>query len=197
VSRDPLGWFEELYAAAPDARVIPWAAEQPHPLLVDWLDAHPVRGRALVVACGLGDDAEELARRGLDVTAFDLSPSAIAWAKRRFPETRVEYVVANALEPPAEWEGAFDLVVEVYTLQAVPAELRPGIAATIGHALAPGGTVVAIARGRDEDERFDGPPWPLSPSELRGYFPFDPAAELDEFAEPDGARRLRLTAQKT
>src|SRR3954470_1369137 len=125
---EPLGWFEELYASASDASAIPWADLGPHPLLVEWLDrAAPEPGRALVVACGLGDDAEELARRGFEVTAFDLAPSAIAWAKRRFPQSPVSYVVANALELPQEWEGAFDLVVEVYTLQALPEELRPAV----------------------------------------------------------------------
>ncbi|HEX4907571.1 MAG TPA: class I SAM-dependent methyltransferase, partial [Actinomycetes bacterium] len=41
--------------------------------------------RVLVAACGTGSAAVELARRGLDVTGFDLSPAmvAIAAAKLR------------------------------------------------------------------------------------------------------------------
>ena len=40
---------------------------------------------ALIVACGLGDDAEEVSRRGYQVTAFDLVPAAIGHCRERFP----------------------------------------------------------------------------------------------------------------
>ncbi len=43
----------------------------------------PSRGRALEVACGLGANALQLARRGLMVTAWDLSPVAVARLRRR------------------------------------------------------------------------------------------------------------------
>jgi hypothetical protein len=59
--------FEDLYAGVgDDLTEIPWAGLQPHPLLLSWLEEYPaVPGqRALVIACGLGDDAEELRRRG-------------------------------------------------------------------------------------------------------------------------------------
>jgi len=69
-------FFEAFYAGADDDYAqIPWARLSPRPVLVDWLDADPpaVGTPALVVACGLGDDAEELARRGCAVDAFDVS----------------------------------------------------------------------------------------------------------------------------
>jgi SAM-dependent methyltransferase len=191
---EPLAWFEELYANAGDESAIPWAGLEPHRLLVEWLDAaEPEPGRALVVACGLGDDAEELARRGFDTTAFDLAPSAIAWAQRRFPESSVRYVVANALELPAEWESAFDLVVEIHTLQALPEELRPAVGAAIARCLAPGGRVLAIARGRDDDSPpVPGPPWPLTRAELMSYLRVDGEYEFERFAGFEGADRMRL-----
>ncbi len=79
---DPLGWFEELYSrAGDDVSVIPWADLTPNPNLIDWLEhSHGAPfGKALKVGCGLGDDAEELVRRGFETTAFDISTSAIAW----------------------------------------------------------------------------------------------------------------------
>src|SRR5262245_10456194 len=96
---DPTGWFEPLYAAAAgDAGSIPWADLAPNPNLIKWLDDHAIAGngrRALVVGCGLGDDAEELARRGFAVTAFDISPTAIEWCRKRFADTPVSYCVAD------------------------------------------------------------------------------------------------------
>jgi SAM-dependent methyltransferase len=198
VSGEPLAWFEQLYAGAGDASAIPWANLEPHPVLVDWLDrAQPEPGRALVVACGLGDDAEELARRGFSVTAFDLAPSAIAWAKRRFPESSVSYVVANALELPPEWEAGFDLVVEIYTLQAIPAELRPAVGAAIVRCVAPGGTIVAVARRRADDAPPGaGPPWPLTEAELMGYLRMDGDYEVESLGGSGDFERMRLVLRR-
>jgi len=125
---EPLVWFEELYAEVESASLssVPWADLEPNPNLVAWLDRSKIDGRgrrALKVGCGLGDDAEELARRGFDVVAFDVSPSAICIAKRRFPESPVRYEVADLFDSP-DWVGGFDLVLESYTLQVLPPSLR-------------------------------------------------------------------------
>ena len=125
---DATGWFEELYARAGEAGDVPWADLVPNPSLVAWLDEHGVDGSgrtALKVGAGLGDDAEALAQRGFAVTAFDIAPTAVAWARRRFPDSQVDYVAADVLAPPADWCGRFDLVLEAYTLQVLPADLRP------------------------------------------------------------------------
>jgi hypothetical protein len=90
---DPLGWFETLYSDAKGATDrIPWADQKPNTHLVAWLNREKISGggrSAIVVGCGLGDDAEELARRGFRVTGFDISSSAIGWAQQRFPESSV------------------------------------------------------------------------------------------------------------
>src|SRR5438477_2570772 len=91
-----LSWFEALYREA-DAgtTVVPWADLVPNPHLVAWLDTNVnVRGRALDVGTGLGDNAEELARRGFSVVAFDVAATAIERARERFPASTVEYCVA-------------------------------------------------------------------------------------------------------
>ena len=167
----PLQWFEELYreGKSTGAILIPWADLQPNPNLVEWLDREWAVGatkRALVVGCGLGDDAEELAERGFDVTAFDIAPTAVEMATERFPGSRVEYGSADLLHPPPDWIGRFDLVVEAYTLQAIPADLRRKALRRLPEFLATGGALLIIARGRNEDEDLDGPPWPLTRAEL-------------------------------
>src|ERR1700760_3435704 len=115
--------FEEMYAAVgEDLAALPWASLKPFPLLVEWLDraGAGASGAALVVGTGLGDDAEELARRGFAVTAFDLSPTAIERARERFPDSAVDYRVADLLDLPAGCRERFDLVVEIRTLQSLP-----------------------------------------------------------------------------
>ncbi len=87
---DPLGWFEDLYSQADEeSSIIPWADLEPNPNLIDWLNQHGTAntGLAIKIGSGLGDDAEEIARRGFETTAFDISESAIAWSQRRFPKS--------------------------------------------------------------------------------------------------------------
>jgi SAM-dependent methyltransferase len=170
---DPTGWFERLYAAADgDPRNIPWADMAPNPGLVEWLDRKELAGtgrRALVIGCGLGDDAEELSRRRFRVVAFDISPAAINWARERFPHSSVEYCPADLLEPPTPWEAAFDLVFEAYTLQTLPVELRPAAIARIARFVAPGGVLLLVSRGREPEDDPGAMPWPLTRDELSPF----------------------------
>jgi 2-polyprenyl-3-methyl-5-hydroxy-6-metoxy-1,4-benzoquinol methylase len=169
--------FEKIYAqAGDDLSEIPWATLQPMPELVNWLDRQaPAAGQApagqtaLVVACGLGDDAEEVSRRGFGVTAFDLVPAAIAHCRARFPDSAVDYQVADVLQLPAAWSQAFDLVVEVRTLQSLPLADRGAAAASIAGAVAPGGRVFVHGLARRDDEPAGRRPWPLSPRDLTAF----------------------------
>src|SRR5439155_3880919 len=88
---DPAGWFEPLYAqAVAGSAQIPWNTFEPNPNLVSWLKREDVYGEgrsAIVVGCGVGEDSEALARAGFRVTGFDISPTAIEWCRRRFPQS--------------------------------------------------------------------------------------------------------------
>src|SRR5215467_3268107 len=165
------GWFEPLYlAAGGDAAKVAWGDLFPHPGLVEWMARGVVRrGRALVVGCGLGDDAEEVARAGLDVVAFDIAPTAVEWAARRFPGTRVRYEVADVFAPPPSWTRAFGLVVEANTLQSFPPGTRAPAVESIASFVAPGGVLLVLARGRDEKEEAASFPWALAPSEIERF----------------------------
>jgi SAM-dependent methyltransferase len=122
-----------------------------------------------VVGCGLGDDAEHLAASGGRVTAFDLSETAVRWCERRFRGSPVSYVVANLLSPPVEWARRFEFVFEANTLQSLPAGLRPAAVERVAGFVAPGGTLLVICRGREPDERVEGPPWPLVREEVETF----------------------------
>lgn len=120
----------------------------------------------MVVACGLGDDAEELARRGYQVTAFDAAPTAIERCKKRFPDSTVNYVVADLFALPTSWQAAFDLVVEIWTLQSLTEDEQPAAEAAIAATLRPGGRLFVYCLARDDDAVLDSRPWPLRRAQL-------------------------------
>ncbi len=182
-------WFDPLYQqAAGDADKVPWARSTTHPELKSWLKAHDIQGegrRALAVGCGLGDDAEELSRRGFKVTAFDISETAIEWCRQRFPETSVHYEVADLFALPADWQQAFDFVLECYTIQALPLALREQTMGAIAALVKPRGELLVICHGRSEDiTEPPGPPWPLTRSELELFRNYK-LTELDFVENPE------------
>ncbi len=167
---DPTGWFEELYSQAKgDSQEIPWADLTVNPNLAQWLDVNQIQGNdktALVIGSGLGDDAEALSQIGFEVTAFDIAPSAIAWSQKRFPDSRVNYVVADALKFEKSWEKKFDFILESYTLQSVPDYIRQQIMQNMTKYLRALGTLLVICRGREITEEANDLPYPLTKEEL-------------------------------
>jgi SAM-dependent methyltransferase len=168
---DPTGWFNRLYDEASNGGVeMPWDRSEPNPMLAAWVNAVGLDGagrRAVVVGCGLGADAELLASVGFTTTAFDISPAAVGIARSRRPDSPVDYRVANLLDLPDSLLGAFDLVVENYTVQALPLSLRSDATAGVRSLVAPGGTLLVIMVARDDaDDVPAGPPWPLTRAEI-------------------------------
>jgi SAM-dependent methyltransferase len=197
----PTGWFEPVYAAARGrADRVPWGGEQPHPYVTDWLDdpvVPPPGRRAVVVGCGLGADAAEVDERGYEVTAFDVAPSAVAWARKRLPAT-VDVRVQDLLELPDDLVGAFDLVVEVRTVQSLPGVVRDAAMHAVASLAGPGGVVVVVtllATSADAAAAWEGPPWAQAPSELAAYLAGGLRRVALEHPEPAGepAIDVRLT----
>ena len=169
---EPTTWFDRLYAEGATGEVsMPWDRDEPQDLLRDWAEAHDLDGtgrRAVVVGCGLGADAEYLAARGFATTGFDIATTAVRLARERHPGTQVDYRVADLLDLPGDWRGAFDLVVEVFTIQALPNPPRDRAMAAVRALVAPGGTLLAVAfRAVEGDDPEHGPPYPLTRSTMQ------------------------------
>lgn len=170
----PTAWFEELYSLAKDKENnIPWAKLKADPLLIDWLEKRQQKEienkSALVIGCGLGDDAETIAKFGYQVTAFDISETAIAWCKKRFPDSQVNYLVADLLNLDPAWYNQFDFVFESITIQALPIEIRKNVIQAIVKLVADRGTLLVITGYRETEAKPEGPPWPLSELELSQF----------------------------
>jgi SAM-dependent methyltransferase len=197
---DLTGWFETIYAeAGGDTSGISWADLEPNPHLVEWiaLQSESLSGRkALVVGCGLGDDAEALAGTGMQVTAFDISQTAVDWCKRRFPNSAVEYLQADVLSLPEHWAGMFDLVVEIYTLQVLVPELREQAMQSIARCVAQDGRLLLVCRGRDDSDSAGEFPWPLTKAELNAFTRMGLREQsFEDFIDGD-TRRFRIVYQR-
>jgi SAM-dependent methyltransferase len=171
---DYTGWFETLYAEANgDFNAIPWADRGLNYWLKDWIEKSNTtweNRQILIVGCGLGDDAEYMVGLGAKVTAFDLSPTAIDWCHQRFPDSQVNYQVVDLFTAPTDWKFSFDLVVEIYTIQALPANIRPNAIDCIGNFVAPNGKLLVVCRGRNPgDLTGDLPPFALTQTELNRF----------------------------
>ena len=78
----------------------------------------------------------------------------------------MRYVTADLLHVPAAWQRAFDLAVEIITLQALPPELHPRAAAAVRELVAGSGTLLVI--GALPDNSVVPPPWALTRAEIEG-----------------------------
>ncbi|MCF7991948.1 MAG: class I SAM-dependent methyltransferase [Thiohalocapsa sp.] len=142
------------------------AAPEPAAVLRHWAHLLPSTGSALDLACGLGGNALWLAKRGLEVCAWDLSSVAIG--QLRTTANRLELPVAAevrdvTIRPPEP--QSFDLICVAHFLDR---DLVPNIAA----ALKPGGLLFyqTFTREAASDRGPSNPAFRLAPNELLTLF---------------------------
>ncbi|HEX4002215.1 MAG TPA: class I SAM-dependent methyltransferase [Candidatus Acidoferrales bacterium] len=196
---DPTGWFEVLYQEGEQGKsIVPWADHKANSHLSEFWKAHSfdTAGKsALVIGSGFGDDAEEIAGWGFQTTGFDIAKTAIAATKKKFPNSRVNYVAADLFDPPPAWREKFDFVFESNTLQALPRSVRARAAAKVAEFVKRGGALLVIARGREKTDPEGQLPWPLTREELDEFVGAGLREEsFEDFADPDPpwVRRFRV-----
>ena len=167
-SGDATSWFDDFYAeAGRDPANIPWSESGLNPHLREWAGRVRLDGKgrtAVVIGCGLGENAEFLASLEFAVTAFDISATAVAWCQERHQASPVQYCVADLFSAAATL-GTFDFVLEAHTLQALPRALRAQAVDAV--AALSGDQLLVICRGCDEPEEQETIPRPLTRSELQ------------------------------
>jgi len=170
----PTSWFEPLYARSNNnGEGVPWANMKTHPSFDNWLKHTPLTGdekSALVVGCGMGDDAITLESLGFQVMAFDVSETAIKYCKDRFPQSKVDFAQADLLAPQPQWNEKFDFVLEIFTIQALPPRYEKEVIKNIASFVSPNGQLLVIAEVTREERAFDnGPPWVLTPHHIDSF----------------------------
>ncbi len=166
-------FFEEVYKNADKDNLvsIPWANLVANVHLVSYLNVKDdmTYGRALVIGCGLGDDADALAKMGYEVDAIDISQTAINMAKERFPTASIDFRVEDIFKLPEFMFGVYDFVFESRTIQSLDPKFRDELIKTISDLVAKDGELLLHANIQDDHENYGGPPWPLYRRELSGF----------------------------
>ncbi|MDT0553935.1 class I SAM-dependent methyltransferase [Urechidicola vernalis] len=171
---NPNDWFETLYSESNDSGSgVPWANMAPHPIFKNWIDqSSPLKKEqtALVIGCGLGDDAIELEAKGYNVTAFDVSESAIELCKKRFPNSKVKFITADLIEGITEWRHKFDFVLEIFTIQALPPKYEAILIKNVADFVAENGKLIVITEVQTQKRIYEnGPPWLINADYINSF----------------------------
>ena len=188
-NNDPTGWFDSIYKSANgDHTKVFWADLEASPYLVSWLEKNPIdkpSKRACVIGCGVGDDAEALSKFGFEVTAFDISVTAIELCKNRYKDTKVNYVVADLFDYPKEWFESFDVVYECNTIQVLPGDYRIKARIAMSSLICKDGYILVSCRSRNESEKENAIPLPLTKGEMDEFVNSDKLKEISFLAYDD------------
>ena len=155
-------WFESIYRKAQVGLGEPsWAMDGPNRQMVGWREFEHVASGSSVVGCGYGHDAAWLQSRGLAVTAFDISQTAVASAKNQHPGLNGHLLVADVATLPFP-SGTFELVVEVYTLQCLSRENRRSAVKSPARVLANGASLLVVGTLNKSRTWHEDAPWTLT-----------------------------------
>lgn len=136
-----------------------------------YLERGFTKGKALVPGCGRGHEVALAVALGLDATGLDIAPTAVAEARARYPELAGRFVCGDLFDPPADFRGAFDVVLEHTCMSGLPPELRASYRRGIDLTLRPGGLLVGVwFIDPDLDPGETGPPFPFPVAELTALF---------------------------
>lgn len=160
-----------------DAGQLPWDRGASSPQLLSWLadGSLAAPARIAVPGCGAGHEVETLARAGLDVTAIDYAPGAVALTRDRLARAglKAEVLQADVLA----WlpTGPLDGIYEQTCLCALHPDHWVAYAARLHSWLRPGGRLALLAMQVRRDGAaqglIEGPPYHVDVNALRALLP--------------------------
>jgi len=168
---DKLGGWDKVYREL-KTEDLPWNAGKPDSDLVRLMESGVIPpGPVLDLGVGPGHDAAFLAQKGFDVTAIDISPTALALARKTARaggvESRIEFREEDVLELKSK-PGAFSFVYDRGCFHLFESAKRPVYLDRIGRALKTGGHL-SIRTFSDKVPPGPGP-YRFTREELLGYF---------------------------
>lgn len=108
-----------------------------------WLPTHFAGRHVLEVACGTGYWTQFIAPVASAITAIDASPETLEIARKRVPDDKVEFLVADAYALPKRDEK-FDAAFAGFWFSHVPRERQVEFLSHLNAKLKPGARVVIL-----------------------------------------------------
>jgi SAM-dependent methyltransferase len=139
--------------------------------------------KALELGCGTGTNSIWLAQQGFDVTALDISASAIQRARDIASRVAVRFLVGDVLDPP-RIEERFSFFFDRGCYHAVRRVDVAGYLRTLNNLTAPGAVGLILAGNAKEPPLQKGPPT-VSEEDLR--------SELGQVFDIQQLREFRFT----
>lgn len=93
-----------------------WFSEDSSPIVEETIRTFCIspKGKLLEIGCGEGRDAHPLLLQGFDLLATDVSPEAIAFCRREFPNFEMHFQVVDCVT--GEIDSKFDFIYAVAVL---------------------------------------------------------------------------------
>lgn len=165
----PTGDWEKLYATS-DVATLPWYNPDLDADVERALKAHRLRGgRVLDLGTGPATQAMNLAKRGFDVVATDISGSAIKKAKASAKEAglSITFLVDNVLKSKLA-PNLVDVIMDRGVFHVLPKDMRPVYVETVHRVLRPNGWLFLKCFSDKEPGTWG--PHRIAKPELLGYF---------------------------
>lgn len=206
----------EVWNSAYDDDTAPWIIGEPQPAIVALERSGRIRGRVLDPGAGAGEHTIALTALGYDVLGVDLSPSAVAYARRNaaakdVPAARFEVADMVALaDSPDNPLGTFDTLVDsaLFHVFLADDEARAAYVRTLHRLGNPGAYVHVLALSDTEPgfgprigaglirESFAGPGWAVEDIRPDRYYGRVTRANADQIGDlvVDASGKVQLAA---
>jgi len=149
-----LSSWEDAYKTVP-----PWDVGRPQPAFVELVRAGELgKHKVLDVGCGTGENALYLASNGFSVSGVDLSDRAIAAARAKAVERRlnIDFRTGNALSLEFK-DSVFDNVIDSGLFDTFPDNDRPVYAREMARVLVTRGRYFMLCFSEKEPTDWGGP----------------------------------------
>lgn len=149
--------MDKIYREVPPEN-IPWNMHTPPIALVDLVESGKIKPcKTVDLGCGTGNYALYLASMGFDVTAIDISPTAIELAEENAKKKGVncDFFAADLLGDLGQFEQLFELALDWGLLHHIFPKNRTRYVENVHTILKPGGKFLSVCFG-EKDPQFGG-----------------------------------------
>jgi 2-polyprenyl-3-methyl-5-hydroxy-6-metoxy-1,4-benzoquinol methylase len=149
--------MDKIYADIP-LENIPWNILKPPEIMVKAVESGRIKPcRVADLGCGAGNYSVWLAKKGFDVTGFDISPKAIKHAQNLAAEKGIKcrFEVCDLLQESLEFQNSFDLAIDWEVLHHIFPKDRHRFLENVRNLLRPQGIYLSVCFS-EKDLSFGG-----------------------------------------